>query len=62
MLRELRNVVKNELVGVTLLVLLFLGRVGHDATDNLGNCIVELRVTTEFFAFLCVLMLICHSI
>ena len=60
MLRELRNVVKDELVGVTQLVQLFLVGVGHDTTDNLGNGVIELGMTTEFLPLLSVLMLICH--
>ena len=60
MLRELRNVVKDELVGVTQLVQLLLVGVGHDTTNDLGHGVVELGMTTEFLPLLSVLMLICH--
>jgi len=59
-LRELRNVVKNELVGVTQLVQLLLIGVGHDTTDDLGDGVIKLGVTTEFLPLLSVLMLISH--
>ena len=60
MLGELGNVVKDELVGVSKLVQLLLIGVGHDTTDNLGDGIIKLGVTTEFLSLLCVLVLICH--
>lgn len=60
MLGELGNVVKDELVGVSKLVQLLLIGVGHDTTDNLGDGIIKLGVTTEFLPLLCVLVLICH--
>lgn len=60
MLGELGNVVKDELVGVSKLVQLLLVGVGHDTTDDLGDGVIELGVTTEFLPLLCVLMLISH--
>ena len=61
-LGELRDVVEDQLVGVSLLVELLLVGVGHDATDDLSDGVVELRVTTELLPLLGVLMLICHCI
>ena len=60
MLGELGNVIKDELVGVSKLVQLLLVGVGHDTTDDLGDGVIKLGVTTEFLPLLCVLMLICH--
>ena len=60
MLRELRDVVEDDLVGVSLLVEILLVGVWHDATHNLCDGVVELRVTTELLPLLRVLMLICH--
>jgi hypothetical protein len=59
-LGELRDIVEDDLVGVSLLIEIFLVGVGHDATDDLGHGVVELRVTTELLPLLGVLMLICH--
>jgi hypothetical protein len=56
----LRNVIENNLVGVSLLIEFFLVGVGHDTTDNLGDGVVELGVTTELLPLLGVLELICH--
>ena len=61
-LGELRDVVEDQLVGVALLVELLLVGVGHDATDDLSDGVVELRVTTELLPLLGILMLICHCI
>ena len=60
MFGELRDVVENELVGVSQLIKLLLVRVGHHTTDDLGDGVVELGVTTEFLPLLSILMLICH--
>ena len=60
MLRELRNVIENDLIGVSLLIEFLLVGVGHNTTNYLGDGVVELRVTTEFLPLLCVLMLISH--
>ena len=60
MLGELGNVVKDELVGVSKLVQLLLIGVGHDTTDDLGDGVIELGVTTELLPLLGVLELICH--
>lgn len=60
MFRELGNVVENQLVGVSRLIDFFLVRVGHHATNDLGDGVLELRVTSELLPFLCVLVLVCH--
>ena len=62
MLGELRDVVEDQLVGVSLLIELLLVGIGHDATDDLSDGVVELGVTTELLPLLGVLMLICHCI
>jgi hypothetical protein len=59
-LGELGDVVEDELVGVSLLVEILLLVVGHDGADDLGHGVVELGVTPELLALLCVLVLICH--
>ena len=60
MFGELRDIVENELVGVSQLIELLLVGVGHNTTDDLGDCVVKLGVTTEFLPLLSILMLICH--
>lgn len=60
MLRELRNVIENDLIGVSLLIELLLVGVGHNTTNYLGDCVIELRMTTEVISFLWVLKRICH--
>ncbi len=62
MLGELRDVVEDELVGVTGDVLVLLLGVGHHRADDLRHGVVELRVTTEFLPLLRVLVLICHCV
>jgi len=58
----LGNVVENELVRVTGLIKVFLVGVWHYTADNLGDCVIELGVTTEFLPLLGVLVLICHAL
>ena len=60
MFGELRDVIEDELVGVSQLIQLLLSGVGHDCTDNLGDSVLELGVTTEFLSLLGVLISICH--
>lgn len=62
MFRELRNIIKNELVRIAWLVEVLLVVVWLDATHDLGHCIVKLGVSTEFLPFLSVLVLVCHGI
>lgn len=58
----LRNIIENELVGISNNIILALLVVRLYTSHDFGHCVVELRVTTEFLAFLCVLVLICHFV
>lgn len=60
MFRELRNVIKNELIGVPELVQFLLLMVGDDAADDLGLGVFELRVPSELLSLLLISKLVCH--
>ena len=57
--RELRDIVKHELVWVSQSVKVLLTVVGDDTTDDLGLGVLELRVSSELLSLLLVWELIC---
>ena len=60
MFRELGNVIEHDLVWVLELVVLLLGGVGLEGSDDLNLSILELGVLSEFLSFLLVGVLVCH--
>ena len=59
MFRELRDIVKHELVWVSQSVKVLLTVVGDDTADDLGLGVLELRMSSELLSLLLVWELIC---